>query len=122
MSTVWPNMFESEVHFLAILEQHDKLVHQCANGSLAFSDFLEKYDELYSRYALDGHESDDAERALFDKYEERIKLHERIAFEVMSGLCDESDAIKEAYIEAGRFGGDEALKRVRAIVSDFRFE
>ena len=111
----WGNMFESEEDFLSALDKHDRLIRQCADGIVSFQDFLVKYEYFYGYYALDGHESDESELRMFEKYEERIKPHEELGTEIFLQLCDDNDALKDSYIKAGRFGSDEGLRRLRIV-------
>lgn len=108
-------MFRSEEHLLATIAQHDELVARCVRGDFDFGAFCEQYGSFYSSYALDGHESDEEERALLEKHEDRIAPHRLIAFEILGKLCSDEDAEKENYIGAGRFGSAEALSRLRRV-------
>src|SRR5687768_7693604 len=112
-SQEWGNMFESEEAFLSVLDAHDQLIQQCAIGSITFQEFEKKYNYFYGHYALDGHESDEHESEMFDKYDHRIKPHEELGAEVFQHLCSDEDAVKDIYIQAGRFGSDEGLRRLQ---------
>ena len=110
-------MFKSEPDLLSTIERYDQLVSDCSFERISFVDFLEKYDTFYMKYALDGHESDDEERNLLRSHDHRIAPHREIWEKVIAGgLCSDDDAHKESYIQAGRFGIDEGLKRLREIV------
>jgi hypothetical protein len=111
----WGNMFESEEAFLSVLDEHDQLIQRCANGAITFQEFEKKYNYFYGHYALDGHESDEQEREMFEKYDCRIKPHEELGTEVFQHLCSDEDAVKNIYIQAGRFGSDEGLRRLRIV-------
>jgi hypothetical protein len=108
-------MFASEAEIQHSLVSHDELVRQCAQGEIAFDLFCEKYNNYWIYCALDGHESDDEECEILDRYEDRIELHRIIAFDVLGPLCSEEDAAKDIYIQAGRFGSVVALQRLSAI-------
>jgi hypothetical protein len=108
-------MFASEVEIQQSLDQHDELVRQCALGEITFTDFCDKYNNYWSFYALDGHESDDEERAILDRYEDRIELHRLIAFDILGQLCSEEDALRDIYIQAGRFGSTVAQQRLATL-------
>ncbi|HLM62154.1 MAG TPA: hypothetical protein VK308_15225 [Pyrinomonadaceae bacterium] len=109
-------MFESENDLLSTLEKHDQLIDDCVSKRISFSKFLEKYDTFYMTYALDGHESDLEEQALFETYENRIAPHREVWDRIIGGgLCADEDAQKESYIQANRFGSDEGLKRLKEI-------
>jgi hypothetical protein len=108
-------IFESEDDLLAKLRQHDGLVRQCARGELPFEEFCGKYNDFYAFYALDGHESDNEERALLEKYEDRIESHRIIAIEILGQVCSDQDAQLEVYQRADRFGSAEAVERLRHV-------
>jgi hypothetical protein len=109
-------MFESERDLLIVIEKHDQLIHECASEKISFSEFLEKYNTFYMTYALDGHESDVDEQNLLKAYEYKIAPHREVWEKIIAGgLCSDEDAIKEAYIQAGRFGSDEGLRRLKEI-------
>ena len=110
-------MFKSEADLLSTIERYDQLVSDCAAERISFVEFLEEYDTFYMKYARDGHESDDEERNLFRSHDHRIAPHREIWEKIIAcGLCSHDDAHKESYIQAGRFGSDEGLKRLREIV------
>jgi len=52
---------------------------------------------------------------LLDKYAERVNRIDE-ALDSASGLCAEEDAEKEMYQKAGRYGADEAARRLRSIL------
>lgn len=109
------NMFASESELLAILEQHDGLVKRCLRGEMGFWEFCDAYHDFYAYYALDGHESDEAERLLLEKHAARIEPHRAIAYEILGNVCSDEDAGLESYTAAGRFGSKEAMKRLRNV-------
>lgn len=109
-------IFESEEALLATLNLYDDYVRDCVLGRISFEEFLEKYHNFYMTYALDGHESDPEERALLETHGDRIVLHRQIWERIIGGgLCSDEDAGKESYIQAGRFGSGEGLRRLRKI-------
>jgi hypothetical protein len=108
--------FESENDLVNKLNEHDSLIIQCARGELSLEEFLAKYNNFPWYYALDGHESDEEERALLRRYVDRIDVHWRLNSEILHHLCADEDAQKEAYIKAGRIGSMEAVKRMRIFV------
>lgn len=118
---VWKVMgriFGSEEELLSALNRHDQLVRDCVSGHISFGEFLDGYDAFYMTYALDGHESDAEERELFEAHADRIAPHRKIWERIISGgLCADEDARKDSYIQAGRFGSDEGLRRLREIMS-----
>jgi hypothetical protein len=108
-------MFASEVEIQLSLAEHDELVRQCAYGEIPFDHFCDKYNNYWSFYALDGHESDDEEREILERYEDRIELHRLIAFDILGQLCSEEDAKRDIYVQAGRFGAAVAQQRLAAL-------
>jgi hypothetical protein len=109
------SMFVSEKDLLNALDRHDELVRQCVAGILTFDVFCERYNDFYAFYALDGHESDSAERDLFEKHEPRIRPHEFIAYEVLGRVCSDADAELESYRLAGRFSSREAIRMLSQV-------
>ncbi|MCB4362081.1 hypothetical protein [Quatrionicoccus australiensis] len=97
-------IFESEYHLIGSLDHHDNLIRLCAQGRMSFDAFCSEYHDFYAFYALDGHESDEEERQLFEKYEKRIEPHRIVAEEILAGVCSDVDAQLEIYQRAGRFG------------------
>lgn len=110
-------IFESESDLLASLDRHDDLVRQCACGEKSFDDFCAEYHDYYAFCALDGHESDQEERALLEKYEKRIDVHRIVAEDILGGVCSDADAKLEIYQRAGRFGSEEAVRRLHDLTS-----
>jgi hypothetical protein len=114
-------MFESETDMLDTIQRHDSLVRDCVEGRLTFAEFCDSYDDFYTLYALDGHESDEEERRLLEKHDARIELHRIIAYGILGMVCSDSDAQLDSYKQAGRFGSAEALERLADLLSsDFR--
>ena len=110
-------IFESEAHMIASLDHHDDLIRQCMQSHLGFNDFCAKYHDYYAFYALDGHESDEEERSLLERYEKRIEVHRIVAEEILGGVCSDTDAQLEIYQRAGRLGSAEAVRRLRDLAS-----
>jgi len=112
-------IFKSADDFMHVLDKHDRLIQACANELIPFDQFLRQYDNFYDSYALDGHESDETERSIFEKHKVRIAPHEKLARSILSKLCSDEDALKETYIDAGRFGTSEALRRIKVLNAKF---
>ncbi len=109
-------IFASEEELLSTLDRHDQLVRDCVSGRISFQEFLNRYDIFYMTYALDGHESDPEEKERLEAHEDRIAPHRKIWERIIGGgLCADEDARKDSYIQAGRFGADEGLRRLREI-------
>ena len=109
-------VFNSELDLLQTIEAKNALIRQCIAGEIEFKEFCAKYNDFYTYYALDGHESDDEEQALFEKHENKIKPHRIVAYEVLGQLCSDDDAELESYKSMGRFGAVEALKRLKNVI------
>ena len=107
----------SEPELLAALNQSDELVLLCASGKISFSEFLAAYDDFYWSFALDGHESDPAGLAVLAKHSARIAPHQFVAENILSNLCADTDALTEAYRDAGSFGSTEALARLKLVAA-----
>ena len=113
------NIFSSEAELLDALAHHARLLLDCAGGKITFGDFLKRYNNFYFHYALDGHESDERERALLEKHGVRIRPHKEMAYEVLAKLCADEDAAKRSYFEAGRIGSNEGLRRIKLLVEEY---
>jgi hypothetical protein len=108
-------MFDSEADLLAELDRHDALVRRCVGGAISFAQFLDEYRDFHARFALDGHESDAQERLWLDRHAARIRPHELIRLDVLAHVCSDADAQRPAYVNAGRFGAAEALRRLARV-------
>jgi len=109
-------LFESEEELLATLDEHDQLIRDCVSAHISFLEFLDRYDDFYMTYALDGHESRVDEKEILAVHEKRIAPHREVWERIITGgLSAEEDAQKESYIQAGRFGSDEGLRRLGEI-------
>lgn len=113
-------IFSSESELLNVIEQVEAKLK--AASTCTADQFAKHYDEawhLYGFYAIDGHESDDEEFALLEKHARRIKNIE-FALQSASNVCAEEHALKEAYIQAGRYGPNEAVKRLSEALASLR--
>ncbi len=106
-------IFESESHLLATLAEIEAALERAAySGGDIFRASYQRAGRLHGSHALDGHESDDEERDLLAKHAQRIaRIDEALA--AAGGLCSEEDARREIYQKAGRYGADEAARRLR---------
>jgi hypothetical protein len=77
------------------------------------------YNDFYSYCALDGHESDEDERTLLKKYEARILPHRLITYDILWKVCSAEDAATTIYKEAGRFGPQEAVVKLKGIADSY---
>lgn len=98
----------------AALDQHDAYVRELASGRMELAEFLERYDNFYWAFALDGHEIERGATALAE-LAARIEPHRRIAEEVLAVLAPEASA---AYLSAGRISPTEAAQRIKAIAPE----
>lgn len=114
-------LFASEAELLAVLDRADALIAACIDGTLDFPPFHSQLGLLYSYQALDGHESDEAERGMLARHGARIAWIECVLQEV-EGVCPDEGAMDEANVKAGRFGTGEALRRIRALVENRKRE
>lgn len=111
--------FTSEIDLLNALSTHDDLVRRCVRGDIDFGEFVRLYDDFWWQHALDGHESNDAERMLLERHASRILLHQRIAEDVLAPLACASDAGQQTYQRAGRIGSHDALVRLQRIAAEY---
>ena len=108
----------TEDELVAALDHHDQLIVKCAQGEITFQQFLAAYRNFYDYWALDGHESDAEERQMLARHARRIDVHRRITEEIFHHLCDDDDANRETYKQAGFFGSEEGLARLRPIADE----
>jgi hypothetical protein len=52
---------------------------------------------------------------LLEKYDSRIEPHRVIAEEILGLVCSDEDAKLNNYKQVGRFGSDEALRRLEQV-------
>ncbi|BDU16686.1 hypothetical protein LA521A_18870 [Lysobacter auxotrophicus] len=107
----------TELELTCALDRADDLVRRCASGEMQFGDFVSQYNNFFWAYALDGHEANPAEIALFAKLRHRIAPHEAVAQSILAKLCSDNDASKTAYLSEGRFGSQKALERLKEIAA-----
>jgi hypothetical protein len=113
-------IFSSEDELLSVLEKHDQLILDCVSERIEFDKFLQDYDNFYMSYALDGHESDEEEKKMFEHYKNKIEPHKKVWELILAGgLASEENAAMEEYKEAGRFGSAEALNRLKSIARKY---
>ncbi|USJ02327.1 hypothetical protein MUG10_09635 [Xanthomonas prunicola] len=96
--------YPSEPKLLDALDHHDALVRQCAVGALSFREFCAAYENFYWAHALDGHESDSAGQALFDRLAACIAPHHVLAQTVLARVCFDANA---NIGKAGRIGAED---------------
>ena len=108
-------IFESEKDLLSKLAEYEQLINDCANEVVSFWEFVEKYNNFYHYYALDGHESDDEEFELLLKHEKRLLIHEQVTEQILNYVCSDDDANKPIYVNNGRFGSEVALRKLKSL-------
>ena len=117
LCTRWKmKIFKSEQDLIEKLEAYEGFIVSCAQGEIDLNQFLTEYDNFYFRFALDGHESDEEEKALLSKYASRITLHEVLANEILGKLCSENDAQKQSFIKSGRLGPFQVVQALQDLV------
>ena len=108
----------SEAELSTILKKGAKLILDCVQGCISFETFLFEYDSFYLYHALDGHESDDAELELLQKYEAEITIHEKIWDEIITKITDDKFLDPEA-INKGFIGSYIGLWRLKKIAEEY---
>jgi hypothetical protein len=108
----------TESELLSGLDVHDALLVRCANREISFEELVAPYDDYYVRCALDGHESPLPEQDLLARHAARIRPHARIWQEVLCHVTSEELASAPGAREAGFFGPNVAVQKLRAIAAD----
>jgi hypothetical protein len=111
-------IFRDEADLLATIDEYDRLIAACADGTISFQLFLDQYNSFPMWAALDGHESDEDERRLLSKHAARCAVHWRVWNEVLVALCSDNDAGDPRYVSASRFGSAEGLRRLQQIAHE----
>lgn len=109
-------MFASEADLLEAIATHDRLLRELVAGRMNFDQFCSSYNDFYAFYALDEHESDEAERMLLKKHNALIEPHRIVAEEILWLVCADDDAEIESYKLAGRIGSAEAVRRIEQVI------
>jgi hypothetical protein len=112
-------IFQSEADLLDALARHDDLVRRCARKDMPFDTFCKAYNDFYAYYALDGHESDEEERLLLERYDHRLELHRIVTVDILGQVCSEDDASNPLYVQAGRYGSAEAVARIERVSAQY---
>ena len=108
-------MNESDI--IEITRKLDRLVRKCISGEISFDVFLEEYGYPIGEHALDGHESNEEEKALLRNNNNSLKLHIEISETILNKLCTSEQAKEKAYIQAGRIGPKEAFRFLKEIAA-----
>ncbi len=112
-------IFDSESELIDALQKYFEIVDEFAEGRTSFIEFNKKYNAFYFYYALDGHESDDEERLLLKKYRVKVEFFEEVT-SILSGICSDEDAVKDIYINAGRYNSQVAKSKLKELVNSYR--
>lgn len=110
---------KTEAELETLLEKLYGLVASCVSGQLTIDQFFEEYGYPIGEYALDGHESDEDERAVLRKHEKQMKLHFEITEVILHRLCTRDQARENAYRKAGRIGPEEALVWLKQVAANY---
>ena len=94
-----------------------RLINDCAQEHITIEVFLADYDSFYMRYALDGHESDNTELALFQKYAPEIALHKAVWDEIEVKVTADELIARPDIIQAGFISNAEALTRLKDLAA-----
>jgi hypothetical protein len=102
----------TEPELLALFDVHDRLVVSALGGDISVEQFVDHYDNFPVAFALDGHESDDAGKALLARHSDRVRFHFGVV-ECLRGLCRADEIDKSGIRKAGGFGPAEAFVRLQ---------
>ncbi len=117
-------MYAFEDDLVGILKLGARQINDCVQGRISFENFLAVYDNLYDRFALDGHEYDneDVEQAILDKYSSEISLHEEIRDEILYKITDDLYITRPEVIKAGFIGHIEGLSRLKQLAEKYSLQ
>ncbi len=114
-------MFESENDLIQKLNEHFIYARDFAFKNISFEEFEKCYNYFYFVYALGGHESDEEEKVLLEKYKSKILFHDKVAG-ILSNLCSNEDSKKEIYKNAGRYNSEVARNKIFELINKFNTE
>lgn len=112
-------IFDSESDLVNTLQKQFYVVADFAEGRIPYDEFDQMYDSFYYSYALDGHESDEEEKLLLQKYSDKIDFYEKLS-SILSGVCSDEDSLKEIYINAGRYSSEVAKLKIKQLVNSYK--
>jgi hypothetical protein len=113
------NSFPSEKELCDTLRTGARLVKDCAQGLITLDEFLADYGSFYMQHGLDGHESDEVERALLQEHSIEVALHKAVWDEVISKITADEFMNRPEVIQAGFIGHVDALGRIRNIARQY---
>jgi len=99
----------------AALDAHDALVRDCAEGRLAFGEFLGAYGDFPLGYASNADTASVEEREALRLFRKRVAFHRQVAG-VISGLRGDGD-VGSLQREVGGFMPEAGLARLRELVA-----
>ncbi len=111
--------YPSEKELYATLDAGRKLIVDCIHGRINFNAFLTDYDAFYIQHNLDGHESDDAEKAILRKHATEIALHQAVWENVISKVTADEFMNRPEVLQAGFIGHSEAQSRLKDLVRKY---
>ena len=111
-------MFESENDLIQKLNEHFIYARDFALKNISFKEFEKCYNDFYFVYALGGHESDEEEKVLLEKYKSKILFHDKVAG-ILSNLCSDEDGLKESYKNAGRYNSEVSRIKILDLVNEY---
>ncbi len=114
-------MFESEKDLIRKLNEHFVYSKEFALNNISFEEFHKNYNDFYFVYVLDGHESDEEEQILLEKYKDKVLFHDKVTG-ILSNLCSDEDAQKEVYKNVGRYNSEVARTKIFNLVNEFNTE
>jgi hypothetical protein len=113
-------MTPTEIH--AVLDAHDALVRDCAEGRLTLSEFLGAYGDFPHRYALEQDKACAEESEALRLFGRRVAFHKQIAG-VISGLRGTAKLGSLEESGVGDFLPVVGLMRLRELVARYpKFE
>jgi hypothetical protein len=105
----------TESDLAELLSRLNRLVSQCADGSISFEQFAEEYGYPIGEYALDGHEASADELKLLAEWSAKIAPHIAITDQILNKLCAATDASNPMYEAQRRIGPDTATQQLKEI-------
>jgi hypothetical protein len=94
-----------------------RLVTKCISGEISFEVFLNEYGYPIGEYALDGHESDEAEKTLLRNSANSLRPHVEITETILNKLYIGEQVTEQELIQAGRIGPKEALVLLKEVAA-----
>ena len=99
----------------ALLDAQDALVAACLEERLTLVEFLAAYNDFPRLYGLDGRGADADQRAVLQRFQQRIAFHFRV-LEVVSGSTGADDT-NPLDAQVGEFLPRVTLLRLRQLVA-----